>query len=216
MVIIKMVALFSCGTFFGAAFYISLAQHPAALAAGVTVGGRFFPPMYKRATPLQITLALAGFVSGLIAWYQSMDSLWLIGGLLLFSVIPITLIFIKPVNDVLLHPDSNPDSPATEELLRRWGPKHWWRTVVIGAAFILYMPELANSDMMDFITTFFAFTVMAHFFGTTLSRTVAIMASLVYSIFATLTILRLLDLTISKQRLIDQLHAEYSGGRAWR
>ena len=80
---------------------------------------------------------------------------------------------------------------------------------------ILYMRELANSDMMDFITTVFTFTVMAQFFSTTLSRAVAIMASVVYSIFATLTILSLLDLTISKQRLIDQLHAEYSGGRAW-
>ena len=76
---------------------------------------------------------------------------------------------------------------------------------------ILYMRELANSDMIDFITTLFAFTVMAHFFGNTLSRAVAIMASIVYSIFATLTILSLLDLTISKQRLIDQLHAESSG-----
>lgn len=143
--IVQVVALFSCGTFFGAALYISLAQHPAALAAGVAVGGRFFPPMYQRAAPLQITLAVAGFVSGLIAWYQSMEPLWLIGGLLLFSVIPITLIFIKPVNDQLLHPENNPDSDETEELLRRWGPKHWWRTLVSGAAFILYLTAALNA-----------------------------------------------------------------------
>lgn len=35
---------------------------------------------------------------------------------------------------------------------------------------MLYMRELANSDMMDFITIFCTFTVMAHFFGTTLGR----------------------------------------------
>ena len=28
---LELIALFSCGTFFGAAFYISLAQHPATL-----------------------------------------------------------------------------------------------------------------------------------------------------------------------------------------
>lgn len=39
---LELIALFSCGTFFGAAIYISIAQHPATLEAGVAVGGRFF------------------------------------------------------------------------------------------------------------------------------------------------------------------------------
>ncbi len=137
--IIQIIALFSCGTFFGAAFYISLAQHPATLDAGVAIGGRFFPPMYKRAAPIQIISALVGFISAMIIWYQSMDILWLIGALLLFSVIPITLIFIKPINDVLLNQDNDPDSVETEKLLKQWGSKHWWRTIVSGTSFILYL-----------------------------------------------------------------------------
>ena len=64
--IFEISALFACGTFYGAALYISLAQHPAALEAGIAVGGRFFPPMYKRAAPLQIAMALAGFLAGLV------------------------------------------------------------------------------------------------------------------------------------------------------
>lgn len=133
------IALFSCGTFFGAALYISLVQHPAALAAGGAVGGRFFPPMYKRAAPLQITLALSGFIAAIIAWLQSMQILWLIGGVLLLAVVPITLIFIKPVNDILLEPGNDPESAATADLLMRWGHKHWWRTGVSGAAFVVYL-----------------------------------------------------------------------------
>ena len=137
--ILEIIALFSCGTFFGAAVYISLAQHPAALEAGVAVGGKFFPPMYKRAAPMQVTLALASFISGVIIWYQSMQILWLIGALLLFSVVPITLIIIKPVNDILLDPNNVTDSRETENLLKRWGPKHRLRTIASGISFFLYL-----------------------------------------------------------------------------
>ncbi len=143
--ILEVIALFSCGTFFGAAVYISLAQHPAALEAGVAVGGKFFPPMYKRAARMQVTLALIGFISGMIIWYQSSEILWLIGALVLFSVIPITLLVIKPVNDRLLAPDNIADSPETQDLLNRWGPKHWWRTIVSCISFILYLYIALNT-----------------------------------------------------------------------
>ncbi|MDB4542859.1 DUF1772 domain-containing protein [bacterium] len=137
--IFQVIALFACGTFFGAALYISVVQHPAALEAGVAVGERFFPPMYKRAAPLQILMALVGFLSGIVAWYQSSDNLWLLGSLLLISVVPITLIVIKPVNDIPLAQDNDPDSAKTAELLQRWGPKHWLRTVVSGVSFLMYL-----------------------------------------------------------------------------
>ena len=137
--ILEFVALFSCGTFFGAAVYISLAQHPAALEAGVGVGGRFFPPMYKRAAPMQVLLALMGFISGVAIWYQTSEALWLVGAILLFSVVPITLIIIKPVNDILLSAENVADSPETESLLKLWGPKHWLRTIVSGLSFAVYL-----------------------------------------------------------------------------
>lgn len=108
------------------------------------VGGRFFPPMYKRAAPMQITSALIGFVAGVLAWYYSNDYLWLVGGLLLISVVPITLIFIKPINDVLLNPENDPESKDTQQLLTKWGSKHWIRTVVSGGAFLLYLYATAS------------------------------------------------------------------------
>ena len=137
--IFQVVALFACGTFFGAALYISLAQYPAALEAGVAVGGRFFPPTYKRAAPLQIVLALVGFLAGIVVWYQSSDNLWLLGALLLISVVPITLVLIKLVNDILLAPGNDPDSTETGKLLECWGPKHWHRTVASGVSFPVYL-----------------------------------------------------------------------------
>ncbi|WP_180140604.1 DUF1772 domain-containing protein [Desulfoluna butyratoxydans] len=145
--IIQIIALFCCGTFFGAAFYISIAQHPATLEAGVSVGGRFFPPMYKRAAPLQITLAVAGFISGVVVWFNGMSLLWLIGALFLISVVPITLIVIKPINDVLLNSDNDPDSENTQGLLSSWGPKHWLRTIASGVAFLLYLFAVVGNNI---------------------------------------------------------------------
>tara|TARA_R110002050_G_scaffold223961_1_gene359946 strand:- start:362 stop:781 length:420 start_codon:yes stop_codon:yes gene_type:complete len=138
-------AILGSGTFFGAALYISLAQHPATLACGVSVGGRFFPPMYNRAAPMQITLALVGFLAGIASWYLNSNFLWLAGALFLISVVPITLIIIKPVNDILLSPENDPESPATEALLRRWGAKHCLRTIVSGASFIIYLIAALNA-----------------------------------------------------------------------
>ena len=137
--ILEILSIIGSGTFFGAAIYISIAQHPATLEAGVSVGGRFFPPMYNRAAPMQIALAVIGSATGLILWWLESNSWWLVGALLLIAVIPITLILIKPVNDILLHPENDPDSEQTLVLLKKWGPKHWLRSIVSGASFFIYL-----------------------------------------------------------------------------
>ncbi len=142
---LELIAIIGSGTFFGAALYISLAQHPATLECGVSIGGRFFPPMYNRAAPMQITLAVAGFLAGIVLWYLHASYLWLAGALLLIAVIPITLIIIKPVNDILLSPNNDPDSAETEVLLNRWGPKHWLRTIVSGTSFVIYLVAGLNA-----------------------------------------------------------------------
>lgn len=144
MLIANLVATFCSGTFFGAAVYISLAQHPAALEAGASVGGRFFRPMYRRAAPMQIVLAVAGTIAGIAAWLMEGSQLWLVGALLLASVIPITLFVIKPINDILLNPSRDADATDTQELLQQWGPRHWIRSVVSGASFLLFLVAIAG------------------------------------------------------------------------
>ena len=64
----RFLATFCCGVFFGAALYISLVQHPAALETGKEFAVRFFRPMYRRATVLQATLAIVACVSGMVSW----------------------------------------------------------------------------------------------------------------------------------------------------
>lgn len=137
--IFALIATFSAGTFFGAAVYISLAQHPATLEAGDEFGGRFFPPMYRRASAMQIALAIVGTLAGMMSWWLSGELVWLIGAVLLFLVVPVTLVFIKPVNDILLDAGREPDAPDTGKLLRQWGPKHRVRSILSGVSFVLYL-----------------------------------------------------------------------------
>lgn len=136
---IELFALFCSGTFFGAAVYVSIAQHPASLEAGGDVPGKFFPPMYRRAAPMQIALAVAGTISALVVWIQTDAVIWAVGSIALFSVIPITLLVIKPINDALLSPENDPGSAETSQLLRAWGIRHWLRSIASGIAFVLFL-----------------------------------------------------------------------------
>ena len=118
----KLLATFCCGVFFGAALYISLVQHPAALETGNEFAARFFRPMYRRAAWLQACLALFGCASAIWGWLSA-------------AVIPFTLMVIKPVNDALLQ-NRNAASEIAALLTRR-GYLHWARTVASGLAFLL-------------------------------------------------------------------------------
>ena len=133
--LIALVATFSCGVFFGASLYISIVQHPAALETGNEFAARFFRPMYRRAAVLQATLAIVACVAAFAAWLGGADHLWLGSAILIGSVVPFTVIVIKPVNDALLQ-----NGDVTLEigsLLKRWGSLHWARTVASGLAFLL-------------------------------------------------------------------------------
>jgi hypothetical protein len=138
----EILATFCCAVFFGAALYISLVQHPAALETGNDFGARFFPVMYRRAAVLQASLALIGCAAGIGAWLKGAGRWWLAAGLLLDGVVPFTLIVIKPVNDALLR---RGDVSALElgGLRVRWGDLHWARglTFVVCLAAIAHRPE---------------------------------------------------------------------------
>lgn len=136
---IEIIAVLCAGTFFGAALYINLAQHPATLETGGDFASKFFPPMYAKASTLQIALAVGGTILGVISWFTSGDIDWLIGAAFLVSVVPITIFFIKPINDQLLDPTNKLESEAVVALLKQWNPRHWVRSGVSFVAFFYYI-----------------------------------------------------------------------------
>ena len=126
----ELIATLSSGLFAGAAVYINLVEHPARMQTGIRPALTEFAPSYHRATVTQVSLAVAGFLSGLVAWRSRSDIRWLIGGGLLASVVPFTALVILPTNKKLLDPATANDLDLAEKLLRRWGRLHAVRSVL--------------------------------------------------------------------------------------
>jgi Anthrone oxygenase len=132
------------GLFSGAALYINLVEHPARVSCGPELAIREFAPSYKRATVLQVSLALAGSVTGLAAALAHSDLRLALASLLLVFVVPFTLIVILPVNKRLMHPSLDSSSADAMALLARWGKLHAVRTALSLLAFLLFLSWLAQ------------------------------------------------------------------------
>jgi len=100
---------------------------------------RFFPSMYRRAAVVQASLALVGCAAALTTWLRGAGRMWLTVGVLLGSVVPFTLLVIKPVNDALMQ-GGDVSRPELGTLLVRWSYLHWARTVASGAC-IPFVPR---------------------------------------------------------------------------
>lgn len=137
--IAEFVAVLACGLFAGAAIYISVVEHPARMECGVEVAATEFAPSYRRATVMQATLSGVGLLSSIATWLRGGSYWWLVGGILIGSVIPFTLIVILPTNKLLLSPTLDRHSPHTERLLARWAALHAVRSVLSGLALLLFL-----------------------------------------------------------------------------
>ena len=94
----EIVATFACGMFAGAAIYINFVEQSARLSCGIEPAVREWRPSYQRGTWMQAPLALTGSIAALVAWWFERRAGWLLGGILLFLVIPFTLLVIFPTN----------------------------------------------------------------------------------------------------------------------
>jgi uncharacterized membrane protein len=134
---LQFVAIFCTGLFAGAALYISVVEHPARMACGTALAVAEFGPSYRRATVMQLSLAIAGFVTAIASWLLTSKVAWLTGGVLIVLVIPFTLLVILPTNKKLLDPSLDRSSEAARQLLVRWGRLHAVRTVLSLTAFVM-------------------------------------------------------------------------------
>ncbi len=135
----ELIATLSSGLFTGAAIYINLVEHPARMQTGTRAALAEFAPSYKKATVTQVSLAIAGFLSALVAWRSRSDARWLIGGGLLVSVIPFTAAAILPTNKKLLDPATANDLKLAEKLLTRWGRLHAVRSILSLASLLTFL-----------------------------------------------------------------------------
>ena len=137
--LLETIATLSAGLFAGAAIYINLVEHPARMECGTELAIKEFAPSYHRATVVQVSLAVIGFLTAVAVWLIHGDFWWLVGAVLLVAVIPFTLLVIFPTNKKLLDPLLDKNSELASVLLVRWGRLHAVRSLLSLLAFLIFL-----------------------------------------------------------------------------
>lgn len=132
-------ATFCCALFAGAALYINAVEHPARMSCGATVALSQWKPSYRRATILQASLAILGFLFALSAWLNGSGTASLIAGVLLGLVVPFTIFVIMPTNNRMMALDQNSNEKSIEILLSRWNALHLIRTLMSIASLVIFI-----------------------------------------------------------------------------
>ncbi len=140
----EIIATCTTGVFTGAALYINFVEQPARLSCGVELAVTEWRPSYSRATKMQAPLALVGCVSALTAWWFDGGVAWLVGGLLVGLIIPFTIVVILPTNKRLESQGLDLKSEEAGRLLRLWGRLHAVRSILSGAAFLIFLFRIAG------------------------------------------------------------------------
>jgi uncharacterized membrane protein len=136
--VLEVSATIAAGLFSGAAIYVNLVEHPARMQCGNDLAIKQFGPSYRKATIMQVSLAIAGLLMATVAWLKGGSIWWLVGGLTLFAVVPFTLLFILPTNHKLLEPTLDNESEFASRLLVRWGRLHAIRSILGLIAFLIF------------------------------------------------------------------------------
>jgi Domain of unknown function (DUF1772) len=140
--LLQFVATFCTALFSGAAIYINVAEHPARMLEDARFALTQWAASYKRATLMQVPLALVGLATSVAAWLTGASAWWLIAGILIGSVVPFTLIGIMPTNHKLLESNRDGASAETRALLARWSKLHAVRSVLSLLATVLLLWQL--------------------------------------------------------------------------
>ena len=132
-------ALVVAALFAGAALYVNVAEQPARLMLDDRSALIQWKPAYERGFAMQAPLALIGFLLGLLAWWQTGDWRWLVGGLILVANWPYTLLGIMPTNRRLMAIDAAQAGPESRAVLRKWGNLHAVRTALGFGATLIFL-----------------------------------------------------------------------------
>jgi len=137
--IVGLFAVSVAAIFFGAAFYVNFAEQPARLHLDDRSLLIEWKPAYKRGFIMQASLAVIGFVLGVIAWRQTGIWLWLVGALVLVANWPYTVFVIMPTNKELMATDPANAGPDSRKLVQQWSALHAVRTALGLAATLIFI-----------------------------------------------------------------------------
>jgi uncharacterized membrane protein len=132
-------AMIAAAIFAGAAVYINAVEQPARLDLDDRSLLAQWKPAYARGFAMQASLAVIGFLLGLIAWWQTGGWLWLAGAIVLVANWPFTIIGIMPTNKKLMATELENAGPESRKLLEKWAGLHAVRTALGFAATVIFL-----------------------------------------------------------------------------
>jgi hypothetical protein len=138
MAVLSVAALMIATLFAGAALYISLVEHPARLLLSDGQMLAQWQPSYRRALPIQASLAILGGATGFVAWYAGGQWPWLTGAIAMLANWPLTMLVIMPVNRRLMAMLPDKDDREIRSLLLRWGRLHDLRSMLGSLGALLF------------------------------------------------------------------------------
>jgi hypothetical protein len=132
-------ALVTAALFAGAAIYVNLAEQPARLRLDDRGLLAEWQPAYKRGFAMQAPLAVAGFLLGSLAGWQTANWLWFVGAVVIGLNWPYTLLVIMPINGRLMALSPDAATPEVRELVSAWGNLHGVRSALGAAATLIFL-----------------------------------------------------------------------------
>ena len=138
-------ALMIAAFFTGAAFYINFAEQPARLELDDRALLAQWKPAYRRGFAMQASLAIVGFILGVVAWWLTRRVGFLVGAVLMLANWPWTIFGIMPTNRVLTATKLEDAGPLSRDLIVMWNKLHAVRTVLGGLAAMAFLLALASN-----------------------------------------------------------------------
>lgn len=138
-------ALTTAAIFTGAAFYINFAEQPARLSLDDRSLLAEWKPAYKRGYSMQATLAILGFLLGVLSWWLTGKLAFAAGAVLMLANWPWTILGIMPTNKVLMATELADAGAHTRTLLVKWNKLHAVRTGLAGLAVVAFLLALSST-----------------------------------------------------------------------
>ncbi len=138
-------ALAAAALFTGAAFYVNFAEQPARLVLDDRSLLAQWKPAYHRGYMMQATLAMIGFILGVVAWWLTGRLAFVAGAVLMLANWPWTLLAILPTNNRLMATELPKAGADTRALIVKWNRLHAVRSGLGALAVAAYLIALSSS-----------------------------------------------------------------------